>query len=218
MYRLYWHPYTSSLAPMAVLEELGVPFELHRVDREEGETLTPEYLRLQPLGLIPALGLGDGTSMFESAAIVQYLCDRHGDSKLAPTPAQPDRPRYLQWLYFLADTIYPSYTRYYHPERYTADVDGESGVKEQARKAVLQQWKVIEDALRERGPYLLGEQLSACDIYLQMLTTWHDTPADLLGLFPNIRNLAEKVAERDGCQRAIAQHGFDTGLKGGSSL
>ena len=77
MYRLYWHPNASSLAPMAVLEELGVAFELHELDYDGGETRRSEYLRLQPLGLIPALGLGNGSSMFESAAIVQYLCDAH---------------------------------------------------------------------------------------------------------------------------------------------
>ena len=96
MYRLYWHPNSSSFAPMAVLEELGVPFELHEVDYDGGENRTPDYLRLQPLGLIPALEFEDRSSMFESGAMVLYLCDRHREVDLAPSPEEAERPFYLQ--------------------------------------------------------------------------------------------------------------------------
>lgn len=213
MYTLYWHPYTSSLAPMAVLEELGVPFELYEVDYDGGECDKPEYRKLQPLGLIPALGLSDGSSMFESAAIVQYLSDRHGIGTLAPAQDDADRPRYLQWLYFMSDTIYPSYNRYYWPARYTSSPDGAEGVKDQVRETVLRQWKVVEDSLRQNGPWLLGSRFSACDIYLQMMTTWHETPTDLLGSFNRIRELAKSVVARDSCQRAIQRHNFTTGFE-----
>ncbi|MFQ5982673.1 MAG: glutathione S-transferase family protein [Woeseiaceae bacterium] len=213
MYRFYWHPTTSSYAPMAVLEELGVPFDLHEVDYNGGENRTPDYLRLQPLGLIPALELGDGRSMFESAAIVLYLCDRHREPELAPSQDDADRPRYLQWLFFMADTLYPSYNRFYRPARYTASPDGASDVKEQARRAMLAQWQVVEDALERNGPWLLGRRFSACDIYLQMLTMWHERPADLLAAFPHVRELAHGVIARDGCQRALKRHNFETGFE-----
>ena len=77
MYTLYWHPWSSSYAPMAVMEELGVAFDHHEVDYDGGETETSDYRQIQPLGLIPALKIGDGRSMFESAAIILYLCDFH---------------------------------------------------------------------------------------------------------------------------------------------
>jgi len=213
MYTLYWHPFTSSLAPMAVLEELGVSFDLHEVDYDGGECDTPEYREFQPLGLIPALGLPDGSSMFESAAIVQYLSDQHGIGSLAPSHDDTDRPRYLQWLYFMADTIYPSYNRYYWPARYTTSTDGAEGVKDLVRVTVLTQWEVVEDSLRGNGPWLLGSKFSACDIYLQMMTTWHEPPVDLLNNFPKIRKLAQGVIARKPCQRAIQRHNFATGFE-----
>jgi len=212
MYTLFWHPNTSSLAPMAVLEEIGVPFDLHEVDYDGGENRTPDYLRVQPLGLIPALELDDDSSMFESAAIVQYLCDRHPAAGLAPSLEKPERPHFLQWLYFMADTIYPSYNRYYWPQRYTAATDELDGVKEQARQTMLKQWQVVEDSLLENGPWLLGERFSACDIYLQMMTTWHESPTDLFRQFPSVEGLARSVVSRAGCQRAIQRHNFETGF------
>jgi len=213
MYTLYWHPWSSSYAPMAVLEELGVEFECQEVDYDGGETETPKYRRLQPLGLIPALEIGNDRSMFESVAIILYLCDRHIESRLAPAPDDLDRPAYLQWMLFLADTLYPSYNRYYHPERYTADSNGSDGVKEQAQETALKQWQVIENTLKENGPWLLGERFSACDIYLQMITTWHEAPTDLFDKFSRVRNVANRVVQREACRRAINRHKFATGFE-----
>ena len=213
MYNLYWHPSSSSYASMAVLEELGVPFDLHEVDYDGGENRTPRYLRLQPLGLIPALEFEDGRSMFESAAIVLFLCDRHRDVGLAPDVEEAERHSYLQWMLFMADTLYPFYNRYYHPERYTAAPGAASDVKEQARRTLSKQWQVVEDALRSNGSWLLGQRFSACDIYLQMMTTWHETPADLMAHYPHVQVLARGVVAREGCRRAIDRHNFATGFE-----
>jgi glutathione S-transferase len=198
---------------MAVLEETGVEYSLHKVDFDAGEAQSPQYKKVQPLGLVPALGLAGSGSMFESAAIIQYLCDKHPESNLAPALHEPDRPLYLQWLFFFADTIYPSYNRYYHPQRYTAADDGAGGVKEQARQTMLLQWQVVEEALQTNGPWLLGHRFSACDIYLQMMTTWHETPGDLFSQFPRIQELAHGVVTRPRCMTAIQRHNFNTGFE-----
>jgi glutathione S-transferase len=213
MYTLYWHPYSSSYAPMAVLEELRAKFDLYEVDYDGGETNTPEYRALQPLGLIPALKIEEGRSMFESAAIIIFLCDRHQEAELAPMPEEAERAAFLQWMLFMADTIYPSYNRYYHPERYTSDPTGQSSVKEQAMVLAQSQWQVIEDKLASSGPWLLGERFSACDIYLQMITTWHEGPKDLFTKFPKVRQVAEGVLAREATRRAFERHNFPSGLE-----
>lgn len=213
MYKLFWHPWSSSYAPMAALEELGAEFDLYEVDYDGGETQTPEYRRLQPLGLIPALDLGDGTSMFESAAIIIFLCDRHGAKKLAPAVDDADRPHFLQWMLFLADTLYPSYNRFYHPERYTSAENGINDVKEQASRAMMTQWQIIEGALQNNGPWLLGNRFSASDIYLQMITTWHEAPKELFAGFPNLRRVSEGVLLREASRRAFDRHNFPSGLE-----
>jgi glutathione S-transferase len=198
---------------MAVLEELGVKFDLYEVDYDGGETRTPEYRALQPLGLIPALKIDEGRSMFESAAIIIYLCDLHGEAKLAPLPDEDERAAFLQWMLFMADTVYPSYNRYYHPERYTSDASSEAGVKEQAMVLAQNQWRVIEDELASNGPWLLGDRFSACDIYLHMMTTWHEGPKDLFANFPMVRQVAEAVLAREATRRAFERHNFPSGLE-----
>lgn len=213
MYTLYWHPDSSSYAPMAVLEELGVAFNSHEVDYDGGEADTLEYRAIQPLGLIPALKFENGQSMFESAAIIILLCDRHPNADLAPGPDEARRAQYLQWMLFMSDTIYPSYNRYYHPERYTSDPAGISGIKEQAMIQARNQWQVIENSLSSSGPWLLGDRFSVCDIYLQMMTTWHEGPKDLFSQLPNVRQVAAGVLAREASERAFKRHNFPSGLE-----
>ena len=199
---------------MAVLEEVGISFELYEVDNDGGECDATEYREIQPLGLIPALKLPDGSSLFESAAIVQFISDCHGVGKLTPSQEEPDRARYLQWLHFMAGTIYPTYNRYYWPPEYSAHPEGVERIREYNCEIVLQQWQIIENSLRKDGPWLLGQRFSSCDIYLQMMTTWHKSPSALLNTFPCIRNLAKGVYAREACKRAIQKHNFETGFEG----
>jgi glutathione S-transferase len=151
--------------------------------------------------------------MFESAAIIIYLCDHHREAKLAPLPDEAERAAFRQWMLFMADTVYPSYNRYYHPERYTSDTSGEGGVKEQAMVLAQNQWRVIEDELASHGPWLLGDRFSACDIYLQMMTTWHEKPKELFAKFPKLRQVAEAVLAREATRRAFERHNFPSGLE-----
>jgi glutathione S-transferase len=214
MYKLYWHPSSSSYAPMAILEETEAKILLHKVDYDGGETRHPNYLRLQPLGLIPVLEFSDGRSMFESGAIVLHICDQHRNKQnLAPMPDEPDRPTYLQWLFFLTNTLYPSYNRFYWPARYTANEEDASGVKKQALQTMLKQWQVVEDTLKGKGPWLLGRRFSACDIYLQMISAWHEHPAELLDAYPRVRDVAQGVLDRPACRRAFDRHNFRSGLE-----
>ena len=74
---------------MAALEEIGADYELSLVDTSAGQHRSPEYLRINPNGLLPTLVTQDGAALCESAAILLYLCDRHPEAKLAPEPRDP---------------------------------------------------------------------------------------------------------------------------------
>ena len=77
----------------------------------------------------------------------------------------------------------------------------------------MNQWQGIETYLEKEGSYLLGDRFSACDIYLQMITTWLENPTELLNTFPNIRNLVKQVLSRKSCKVANDRHNPDTGLE-----
>jgi glutathione S-transferase len=133
--------------------------------------------------------------MTESAAIVLYLADQHGISRLAPGPASPLRPHFLRWLFFLAANIYMSDLRVYYCERYTVRPSEASGVKEAAIAAMAREWEVFASALGDK-PFTLGKEFSAVDIYAAMLATWNlDVPA-FFRKHPNVKSLYDRVVAR----------------------
>lgn len=114
MYTLHYSPDTASLAVRMVLAELDVPHHCQLIDREAGALASPAYRAMHPLGLIPALETPDGP-MFETAAILLYLSDRHPG--LAPAPNSPQRAAFLKWLFFTSTNIHPCLLQLFYPER-----------------------------------------------------------------------------------------------------
>ena len=213
MYVLYWHPDSSSLAPMAVLEETGAAYEAVRIDIVAGENFSPDYKKIHPYGRVPALKLPDGRAVFESAGLVMYLADRHREAGLAPAPQAPERAVFYQWLLFMADSLYPSYNRFYRCERYAASPQAQAEVRDSAVQTRAEQWQVIEQILQYQA-WLLGDTFSAADIYLMMLTTWDEDPEGLAGRCPNVMRVAGAAAERPATARALARHApGDKGLE-----
>jgi non-heme chloroperoxidase len=154
---------------------------------------------------LPALVDGDGRAYSESAGLVMLLCDRHPEAGLAPPPSDPVRGRYYQWLLYMADTIYPAYGRWFHGERFSTEPADALRVREKARIDLFGKWRIIDDALAD-SPYLLGERLSACDLYLLMLATFFEPMGELLQACPQVARCARAVAARPAVVRALDTH------------
>ena len=99
MLRLYGTPQTRTFRPLWMLEELGVPYELVKTDFANGDTHTPEFLKLNPNGHVPVLVDGE-LVLFESLAINLYLAERYGRGTLWPESAA-DRARAVQWSFWV---------------------------------------------------------------------------------------------------------------------
>ncbi|BDG10671.1 glutathione S-transferase family protein [Anaeromyxobacter paludicola] len=97
--KLYYVPKTRATRPRWVLEELGLSYELARLDPKAGETRTPEHLRRHPLGHVPVLEDG-GVRIFESGAICLWLADRDPERRLLDVPGTPGRAQALQWIFY----------------------------------------------------------------------------------------------------------------------
>ena len=83
-----------------LLEELEVPYEIQHHQRDAVTNLAPPaLLDIHPLGKSPVIE-DDGQVVYESAAIVEYICERHGGEHLVPTRGTADHIRYLEYLHF----------------------------------------------------------------------------------------------------------------------
>jgi glutathione S-transferase len=167
---LYGSVSTASLVVHWLLIELDVPHTLHLLDFDKQEQKSPEYLQLNPAGVVPTL-VQDGQTITEAPAIVMHLADSHPQAGLAPAPGSPERAQYYRWMLFMANTLQPAYRAwFYSPE--IAGAASVEAVKLHARQKIEGAWQRIADHLEANGPYLLGEKLSAADFLLTMLMRW----------------------------------------------
>lgn len=205
-YRLYGFPRWGSLAPQLVLEELGVPYEMVWMERQQLKE--PAWRAISPLGFVPALRLPDGRAIVESSAIVMHLTNAHPEGRLAPPVGSGDHAVYLQWLTFLNAEVYATINCYEH----FLDDDAEGGGGPALRKAeakVTELFGVLERVLAEGGPWLLGERYSAADPYLYMLTLWHrPSSAALYERYPRIAALCAAVRARPRLRPALEANGL----------
>ncbi|HET6620526.1 MAG TPA: glutathione S-transferase family protein [Dongiaceae bacterium] len=206
MYTLYWSPGSASLAPHGALEEAGAEYELKLVNTDAGAQRDPAYLKLNPNGKVPTLAMDGGFVLFESAAITQFIADRHPNARLAPGPDEVARGHFYQWMAHLTNSVQPAMLRYYYPERHTTDAGGHAAVTAKATEEIAILWGRIDRHLAANGPFLLGERFSAADIFAYMLSTWQQCCPDTYQRFPNLKRLADKVAARPAMERVIRKN------------
>lgn len=204
MYRLYYYPVTVAMAPHAALEEIGVPFELVKVDIRG--TVPSAYLKLHPMGRVPALE-DDGFTMFESAAILMHLADKHPEARLAPNPGDPDRARYYQWIVFLAGTVYAALKVQGYPHRFAPEGASLEATTAKAARTLDDLWRKVEVMFGD-GPYILGERFSAADLYLHPFTTWFRPGMAPLSSYPKLEAFGRRIATRPAVQRMLKAHGM----------
>jgi glutathione S-transferase len=201
-YILYGRKGSGSSVCEAMLELTGLPHELVELERWKGEA-PEQLLAINPLGQIPALILPDGSIMTESAAILILLADIAPDAKLAPSPTDPMRARYLRWIVYLAANSYVTALRIYYPERYSADPES---VKAMALRRCELEWSAFSQALGA-GPYILGEDLCAVDLYVAMLISWDLDVGALLKRHPNLKVLYGGVVSHPRLRAIWKHHG-----------
>jgi glutathione S-transferase len=150
---LYYHPYSRAANVVPMLEEVGVPYELRYVDFTKGEQRGEAFLRVNPMGKVPALVDGDAL-ITEASAIGMYLADRHAYGRLAPKVDDPARGTYLRWCCYAPSVIEPALYAKSAGWEYRAATAGWGRYED-----VLE---TIERALTP-GPWLLGERFSMAD-------------------------------------------------------
>jgi glutathione S-transferase len=205
MYTLYYAPGSASMVVHLALLELGVAHELRRVDLEAGAQRDPDYLRLNPNGVVPTL-LIDGQPYFESSALAFVLAERHSDRGLAPAPGAATRTAYLQWMFHLANTLQPAFRLWFYPSD-LGEADP-SAVKAAARSRIESTWDRLDAQLAAGGPYLLGDAISVLDLYATMLMRWSRNMPRPATQWTNLRALADRVRSRDSFKRLYEVEGL----------
>ncbi len=106
MLKLHFAPNSRASRTLWLLEELGLEYELNRMDFHPRDLKSDEHRERHPLGRIPVLEDGD-VSIFESGAIAEYILERHKNGGLKPAADDPRFPEYLQWFHYCEGMVMP---------------------------------------------------------------------------------------------------------------
>ena len=166
MLTLYYAPGACSMASHIALEESGEKYEPRKVDLAGGEQRTEAYLKINPLGRVPVLGLDDGTPLTENTAILPYLGKRFD---LWPKDALGDA-KALSLIGYFASSVHPAHAHVGRPERYTADTSAFPGIKDAGLKTFQTYLKQIDGMLAGREWF--GDKYSVLDPYGFVFYTW----------------------------------------------
>lgn len=186
---------SRSSGVMELLEEIGAPYEVHRLDIKAGDTRAPDYLAINPMGKVPAI-LHDGVLVTEQTAIFTYLADAFPQAGLAPAIGDPDRGPYLRWL-----ALYGSCFEMAVIDRAMQRTTEPPSMNPYGDFATF--WGVVTRQL-EAGPYLLGERFSAADMLWGSGLTW-TTGWKLVPEHPAVADYIAHHGARASVQRARAR-------------
>lgn len=187
-------PNSRSGGTRALLEELGVEYDLHVLNFSKNEQRQPAYMAVNPMGKVPAIEYL-GQLVTEQPAVFIFLADLYADKGLAPSMDDPLRGPYLRWMVFYGACFEP------------ALVD-RSMQREPAKPSTCPygdfdtMFNTLVSQL-EPGPYMLGERFSALDVLWGNALNW-TTLFKLVPELPVIRAYIDRVLSRPGIKRAAA--------------
>ena len=206
MITLYYSPGAASLVVHWLLIELELPHTLHKLDLGAGEHKRPEYLALNPAGLVPTVVI-DGQVVTEAAAIALHLADLRPAASFAPPIGTPARAAYYRWMFLCANSLQPAYRAWFFSSEPAGEACAEPA-KRQAQARIEALWAQIDAELAQGGPYVLGESVSAADFMVTLLMRWSRNMPKPAHTWPALSRLATLMKARPSFRELYAREGL----------
>jgi glutathione S-transferase len=187
------------MAAHIVLEEGGEKYEARRMNLAQGEQRSETYLRVHPLGRVPALLLDSGEPLIENTAILPYLGKRFG---LWPTDALAEA-RALSAIGFFATNVHPAHAHISRPERYATDKAHFPDIQAQGRKMFHTYLQQVDGMLA--GREWLSDKYSVLDPYAFVFYTWGVRRELPMAELKNYTSFKERMKKQPGVAKVIEQ-------------
>jgi len=201
MIKVYFASKTRAVRIIWLLEELNLPYELHRLNFSPKDLKSEEYRKVHPLGRVPVFEDGN-VLIYESGAIIEYILTKYRNGGLKPTAIAETFPKYLQWFHYCEGMIMPPINTIMVQKFFLAEEKKIQQTLEQAERLLINTLKPVNFELSAKN-FLIGN-FSAADI----MTGHACYQAETLGYvdkdnFPFIYKYIEKLKSRQAFDKAI---------------
>lgn len=193
MLTYYTAPGTCALASHLALEYAGAPYELVRLDFKNQQQRSPEYLRLNPKGRVPALVTDRGV-LTENPAILLYIAQTFPAAKLAPLDDAFLLAKMNEFNSYLCSTVHVNHAHKGRGYRWVEPDDTASieAMKKKVPQTMGDCFTLIEEQMLQ-GPWVLGERFSTSDLYLYTLAGWLEGDGVDVKRFPKVADLMARL-------------------------
>jgi len=199
MLKIYGVPRSRAFRTLWMAKELGLDYENVPVNFADGATRTPDYLKINPNGHIPAIE-DDGVVLWESMAINLYLAKKYGEGSLYPVRLD-DEARAWQWSFWgMTEVERPVLTAMFHRALLPED-KRDAALADQCERELQAPLRVL-DAAVAASPYLLGEHFTVADLNVASILSWARPARIDFGAVPKAADWARRCAERPAARAA----------------
>ena len=205
MLKLYYTAHTCALATHIVLEEVGADYSTVRIDFEQGQQRSPEYLKVNPKGRVPAL-VTDRGILTETPAMLVFVAQSFPAAKLAPMEDPFAFAEIQAFNSYLCSGLHINHAHRMRGHRWV-DADDAASIAAMQRKVPESVGACFELIERDmlKGPWVMGEHYTICDPYLFTLAQWLEKDGVDPTRIPRVIEHRRRMSERAGVKRAIAQ-------------
>jgi len=199
--KLYYFPGSCALAPHIVLNWLGADFDAVRIEKGD-----PEYLKINPLGVVPALE-SDGKLYTQADAILHWLAASHPEAELAGDGTPDGDYAINRWLAFFTGDLHPAFFPFFNTQRYVADDGDLAGTKAATQQLVAKFYDHLEAHLSDRE-FIVGGRRSIVDAYAIPMLRWGRLLDKPLSEYPALDAYLERFEADPGVRAALIEQGL----------
>ena len=211
MYTLYGSPSTAGTAIHWMLLELGAPFEARLLDFDKAEHKAPDYLALNPDGVVPTL-IVDGAPVTQMAGIATLLAERHPEAGFAPPLGTAERAEYLSWTLWLANSFQPHFRAWFYSHE-PAGGEAQDAVKVAAQAKIEAGLARLDARLADRD-YLVGDHFTTVDLLATILCRWTRNMPKPATAWPNLKRYLDRIRQRPALREVHVREGLTDWIDG----
>jgi glutathione S-transferase len=206
MLTFYYAPGTCALASHLALEFSGAPYEAKRLDFKQQQQRTPDYLKINPKGRVPALVTDRGV-LTETPALLQYIAQTFPQAALAPVDDVFLLAKVNEFNSYLCSTVHVNHAHKGRGYRWVDAADNAAleAMKKKVPETMAESFTLIEEQML-KGPWVLGERFSTSDLYLYTLTRWLEGDGVAVNRFPKVVDHMRRMDAKPQVQKVVALH------------
>lgn len=192
--KLYFSPGACCMSCHIALEEAKVPFELVYVGKKADDAVRSHFLKVNPLGAVPALEV-DNKILTQNIAILEYIADMKPETELLAKMGTWERAETMRWLSLVAADLHKAFSPIFSVSRITSNVDAQQDIKNWCFANIDKYLSVIESHLANH-PYLVSDRFTIADAYLYTVYQWTNGVSFPKEKYTALNRYSDMIAKR----------------------